>query len=107
VPSRSTMLDTPHPAWPALSRPAWWAPDGFAAIPTTALDLPLVQRLRRSPRLMDPRPRPRFIGRMIQLACLAPSVLETLATALRPHSSLAARTPEQACLDHLPQILAA
>ena len=24
--------------------------DGFAAIPTTALDLPLVQRLRRSPR---------------------------------------------------------
>ena len=23
---------------------------GFAAIPTTALDLPLVQRLRRSPR---------------------------------------------------------
>jgi hypothetical protein len=56
---------------------------------------------------MDPRPRPRFIGRMIQLACLAPSVLETLATALRPHSSLAARTPEQACLDHLPQILAA
>ena len=24
---------------------------GFAAIPTTALDLPLVQRLRRSPRL--------------------------------------------------------
>jgi len=35
---------------PSLSRPAWWAPDGFAAIPTTALDLPLVQRLRRSPR---------------------------------------------------------
>ncbi len=35
--------------WPALWRPAWWAPDGFAAIPTTALDLPLVQRLRRSP----------------------------------------------------------
>ncbi len=36
--------------WPALWRPAWWAPDGFAAIPTTALDLPLVQRIRRSPR---------------------------------------------------------
>jgi len=35
---------------PALWRPAWWAPDGFAAIPTTALDLPLVQRLQRSPR---------------------------------------------------------
>ena len=35
---------------PALWRPAWWAPDGFAAIPTTAIDLPLVQRLRRSPR---------------------------------------------------------
>jgi hypothetical protein len=34
----------------ALSRPAWWASDGFAAIPTTALDLPLVQRLLRSPR---------------------------------------------------------
>jgi putative transposase len=25
----------------------------------------------------------------------------------RPHSSLGARTPEQACLDHLPQVLAA
>ena len=35
---------------PALWRLARWAPDGFAAIPTTALDLPLVQRLRRSPR---------------------------------------------------------
>ncbi len=35
---------------PALWRPAGWATDGFAAIPTTALDLPLVQRLRRSPR---------------------------------------------------------
>jgi hypothetical protein len=40
----------PGNVWPALWRPAWWAPDGFAAIPTTALDLPLVQRLQRSPR---------------------------------------------------------
>jgi len=30
--------------------------NGFADIPTTALDLPLVQRLRRSPRLMGPGP---------------------------------------------------
>ena len=29
---------------------------GFAAIPPTALDLPLVQRLQRSPRLMGPGP---------------------------------------------------
>ena len=40
----------PGKMWPALSRPAWWAPDGFAAIPNAALDRPIVQRLRRSPR---------------------------------------------------------
>ena len=41
---------------PAKTRPAWWAPDGVAAIPTAALDPPLVGRLPRSPRLSGPGP---------------------------------------------------
>ena len=41
---------------PAKTRPAWWAPDRVAAIPTAALDPPLVRRLPRSPRLSGPGP---------------------------------------------------
>jgi hypothetical protein len=39
---------------PVLWRPAWWAPDGFAAIPTTIIDPPLVRSLRRSLRCTEP-----------------------------------------------------
>jgi hypothetical protein len=44
---------------PARTRPALWAPRGFAAIPTAALDPPLGAALLRSPRLsgLDPHAR--------------------------------------------------
>ena len=38
--SRSRAAADRPPSQPALSRPAWWAPYGFAAIPTAALDPP-------------------------------------------------------------------
>lgn len=41
---------------PAKSQPAWWAPYGFAAIPTTTLDPPLRRRLPWPPRSMGPGP---------------------------------------------------
>ena len=37
---RSRAAADRPPSQPALSRPAWWAPNGFAAIPTAALDPP-------------------------------------------------------------------
>lgn len=66
VPNSGNLLGTLYPSWPALWRPAWWAPDGFAAIPTTALDLPLVQRLRRSPRFRVRVP----ISKIVTIAAL-------------------------------------
>ena len=42
--------------WPLGS--AWWAPNGFAAIPTTALD-PLQCGFSRAPRVRVPHHRPR------------------------------------------------
>ena len=38
-PASGAAANRPPPR-PALWRPAWWAPSGFAAIPTTALDPP-------------------------------------------------------------------
>ena len=53
IPRARSMIGTR----PAKTQPAWWAPpDGVAAIPTAALDPPLVRRLARSPRLSGPGP---------------------------------------------------
>jgi hypothetical protein len=55
VPSRPAMQGTPSLS-AGLMTASLVGTSGFAAIPTTALDLPLVQRLRRSPLLMGPGP---------------------------------------------------
>jgi len=80
---------------PGLCRPAWWAPRGFAAIPTTALDPPLVRRLPRSPRLSGPGPhrdgRPRPTNRLRPRRCPPPRSSETLPASRADAAAASAR----------------
>ena len=80
---------------PGLCRPAWWAPRGFAAIPTTALDPPLVRRLPRSPRLSGPGPhpdgRPRPANRLRPRRCPSPRSSGTLPASRADAAAASAR----------------
>ncbi len=64
---------------------------------------------RRAARLTgenpSPAPAPIAIGSTCTKSCWGRYL--DFSNSRRPHSSLGARTPEQACLDHLPQVLAA